>query len=106
MSQNELAKMLSMLSPSEARKVLEAGSLVDDPLGKGLLLKLADKHSPIFADQLGFMAEDQRDLALLRLYQFEEKGLADSKIIKRGNSSVQQFRISDLGRKTANILRG
>lgn len=106
MDANELAKMLNMLTPSEAKRVLEDGSLLADPLGKGLLFKLADKHSPIYADQLGFIEEDQRDIALYRLYQFEEKGLADSAIEKRGNSSVQVFRISTLGRKTANILRG
>jgi hypothetical protein len=106
MASNDLAKMLNVLSPSEAKRVLEDGSLLGDPLGRGLLLRLADKHSPIFADQLRFVEESQRDIALYRLYQFEEEGLANSEIMKRGNSSVQNFRISDLGRKTATILRG
>lgn len=98
MCTNKLANMVNKLSPSQLRDTLEGTTLLDDPLGQTLLTKLASAHSPIYVGEFNVEGYP-KGLALLRLYQFEKRGLATSALVSRDGRMVRKFHITDLGRK-------
>jgi len=93
-----LANMVNRLDSTQLRDTLEGTTLLDDPLGQKLLSKLASAHSPIYVGEFDVEGYP-RGLALLRLYQFEKRGLASSALVSRNGRMVRKFHITDLGRK-------
>jgi len=102
MGEHELANLANKLSTEKLHHVLEETRLFDQ-MGVVLLQELASLHSPILVSDLP--TGGQRDLQLLRLYQFEQHGFVESGMIRKGDSFIRKFHITNSGRKVAAALK-
>lgn len=104
MPSREPIQILSRMENKERKGVIQLARLVSDELGKSLILELASKHSPIFADEVkaGIFSRGE---SLMRLYDFEKEKAVEGKMVLKGNKLVRKFHITDEGRNLASSLR-
>lgn len=98
-----LDALTSSMSDEDKMQLFEHCELINDPLARDILGKLASEHSPIFADQTNQDFQTESVNVLCNLTDMQNKGYVSSELTKRDGSKprVRKFTITESGKKFA-----
>lgn len=100
-----IENIMSKLSVNDQQEMARFSHIVNDPLSRRVLAKLASPHTPMCFNDIPLAKLDTTSTVMVisKLNLLEKAGLAESKMIKNSNGSVYKtYHATDVGTETAN----
>lgn len=96
----ELDRILGKLDPSERTQLGGFVQILNDPLSRRILAKLASPHTPMCLNDLPLKQLEASDSisVMSRLHKFEEMNLVESKMVKHSAGAYRTFDVTAAGR--------
>lgn len=96
----DLDRILGKLDAGERSQLGAFAQMINDPLSRNILAKLASPHTPMCLSDLPLKELQAKDSVsvMSRLHKFEQLKLVESKMVKHESGAYRTFEVTSQGR--------